>query len=343
MSKIVDIVLEKKEYVYTKPFHIAHNISTSVVNIEVSVILDSGAKGFGEASPSFRVNGERYETLIHLKDFVKQSIIKKDVKRYRQIFGILDLLKAFPSMKAAIQFAVLDALSEEITIPVYQLLGGSKTEIETDKTVSIGTLEEMIKDSKEILNEGFKIIKVKVGENFKDDIEKIIAIAEATKGASYIIDANTGYTPKEALQFIDSVYKNGVDVALFEQPVAANDIEGLRLVRFYSHYPVAADESVHTKYDALRVIKEEAVDFINIKLMKTGVSDALAIVEMAKTANIGLMLGSMGESSIGINQSVHFATGVGGFTFFDLDSYLMIKEDKFRGKFKKIGPRMIVQ
>jgi len=246
-------------------------------------------------------------------------------------------------MKAAIQFAVLDALSEEITIPVYQLLGGSETEIETDKTVSIGTFEEMVSDAKEIFKEGFKIIKVKVGENPKEDIEKIIAIAEATKGVSYIIDANTVYTPKEALQFIDSVYKNGVNVTLFEQPVAANDIDGLRLVRFHSHYSVAADESVHTKYDALRVIKEEAVDFINIKLMKTGISDALAIVEMSKTANIGLMIGSMGESSIGINQSVHFATGVGGFTFFDLDSYLMMKEDKFRGKFKNVGPRMMVQ
>lgn len=343
MSKVMDIILEEKKYRYIKPFHIAHNISSSVVNIEVIIILDSGAKGFGEASPSFRVNGERFETLIHLKNFLKQSIVGRDVKRYRQIFDILDTLKAFPSMKAAVQFAVLDALGEEITIPVYQLLGGSKEEIETDKTISIGALEDMVKDAKEIFNEGFKIIKVKVGENLKDDIDKIIAIAEATEGVSYIIDANTGYTTKEALQFVDSLYKNGVNVALFEQPVAANNIEGLRLVRFHSHYPIAADESVHTKYDALRMIKNEAVDFINVKLMKTGISDALAIVEMAKTADIGLMLGSMGESSMGINQSVHFGAGVGGFTFFDLDSYLMIKEHKFRGKFKKVGPRMIVQ
>ncbi len=66
MSKIVDVILKEKKYEYIKPFHIAHNISKSVVNIEVSVILESGAKGFGEASPSFRVNGERSETLIHL-------------------------------------------------------------------------------------------------------------------------------------------------------------------------------------------------------------------------------------------------------------------------------------
>jgi L-alanine-DL-glutamate epimerase-like enolase superfamily enzyme len=74
--------------------------------------------------------------------------------------------------------------------------------------------------------------------------------------------------------------------------------------------------------------------------MKSGISDALAIVEMAKASNIKLMIGCMAESSLGINQSVQFALGTGAFDFHDLDSHLLLKEPSFRGKFVQDGPKM---
>jgi len=114
---------------------------------------------------------------------------------------------------------------------------------------------------------------------------------------------------------------------LLEQPVHRKDYDGLKLVRQSSPYPVAADESVFEKYDAFKLIQNGCVDYINIKLMKSGLSDALAIVEMAKSAGVGLMIGCMGESSLGITQSVDFAAGTGAFTYHDLDSSLMLKED----------------
>ena len=75
--------------------------------------------------------------------------------------------------------------------------------------------------------------------------------------------------------------------------------------------------------------------------MKSGISDALSIVEMTKAANVSLMIGCMSESSIGINQSVHFAAGTGAFKYCDLDSFILIKEDKFRGKFKHSDTRAV--
>jgi len=121
------------------------------------------------------------------------------------------------------------------------------------------------------------------------------------------------------------------------------DIEGLKFVRYNSPYPVAADESAKTKYDVFNLIKMDAVDYINIKLMKSGISDALAIVEMVKSANKKLMIGCMGESSIGINQSVQIALGTGAFEFCDLDSHLMLKEDNFRGDFIQDKDKMRVK
>ncbi|ACJ76366.1 muconate cycloisomerase [Thermosipho africanus H17ap60334] len=334
MGKIKSVKFKLNVFEYEKPFHITNSISTKTSNIEVRIELENGILGFGEASPSFRVNGEKVEALLALEPVINEMIKGYDTKNYRQIFDITDKLFAFPSIKAAVQYAVLDALSEEIDLPVYKILGGAKGKIETDKTVSIGTLEERVNDATKIFEEGFRIIKIKVGENLREDIETIERIYEKTSGAKYIVDANMGYTPKEAITFVNELYKKGIDINVFEQPVKMHDIEGLKFVRFHSPFPVGADESAKTKYDVMRLIKEEAVDYVNIKLMKSGISDALAIVEIVKAANLHLMIGCMGESSLGINQSVHFALGTGAFDFHDLDSALIIKEENFRGKYK---------
>ncbi len=338
MAKIKKVRFKLNTFEYIKPFHIANNIAYDTKNIEVIIELENGIQGFGEASPSFRVNGERIEALMALEEVVEEMIMEMDVREYRRIFEKIDSLKSASSIKAAVQYAVLDAFGEEVGVPVYQILGGAKKEIETDYTISIGSIEERVKDVREILARGHRIIKIKVGENLEEDIQGMIAIHEVSKGCKYIVDANTGYTPKQAIKFVKEVYRAGIDISVFEQPVDMNDIEGLKYVRWKSPFPVAADESARTKYDVFRLIKEEAVDYINIKLMKSGISDALAIVEMARTANLRLIIGCMGESSLGINQSVHFALGTGAFDFHDLDSLLMLKEEKFRGKYKVEGP-----
>ncbi|KAF2962225.1 L-Ala-D/L-Glu epimerase [Fervidobacterium sp. 2310opik-2] len=334
MAKIKSVKFKLNRFEYVKPFHITNNISYETQNIEVILELENGVVGYGEASPSFRVNGEKISALMGFENAVQEMIVGMDVREYRKIFDITDSLKGVPSIKAAVQYAVLDAFSEEIGVPVYQILGGAKREIETDYTVSIGTIEERLEDVKKIISQGHRVIKIKVGENLEEDIQAILAIHEVSKGCKYIVDANTGYTPKQAVRFVTELYRAGVDISVFEQPVAMTDIDGLKYVRWNSPFPVAADESARTKYDVLRLIKEEAVDYINIKLMKSGISDALAIVEIAKAANIRLMLGCMAESSLGVNQSVHFALGTGAFDFHDLDSSLMLKEPTFRGKYK---------
>ncbi|OAA26580.1 L-alanine-DL-glutamate epimerase [Kosmotoga arenicorallina S304] len=340
MGKIKDIKFIMKEYQYEKPFHIANSISAGSQNLEIQLLLENGVIGYGEAAPSYRVNGERVETFPSLESFVKEQLIGLDVRNYRRIFDIMDKLKCASSVKAAVQFAVLDAFAEEVGAQVHQILGGAKDEIETDKTVGIDTVENMAKEAQQLFELGFRAIKIKVGEDLKKDIQVMEAIYEVSKGAKYVVDANTGYTPKEAITFAKEIYTRGIDIDVYEQPVQMENIEGLKLVRYNSPFPVAADESARTRYDVLRLIKEDAVDFVNIKLMKSGISDALAIVEMANTAKIQLMIGCMSESSVGINQSVQFALGTGAFVFHDLDSHLMLIEDEFRGKFLQDGPKI---
>lgn len=342
MSRIKNIEFYLREYKYLKPFHITNSITLDVRNIEVVVTTENGFKGFGEASPSFRVSGETYESVLSFKGKI-EDIIGMEVKNYRRIFSVTQKLIYSPSLKAAVEFACIDAMCRELGIKPYQHFGGALNEIETDKTVSISSLEERIKDAIDIKEKGFNTLKIKVGENLYEDIEAVEEIYKKTKGMRYIVDANMGYTPKEAVYFSKKLYSRGIDIALFEQPVNNFDIDGLKYVRFNSPFPVCADESAKTKYDVLSLIKNDAIDFINIKLMKCGISDAISIIEIAQASRKGLMIGCMSESSIGVNQSVQFACGFGVFSYCDLDSHLMMNEKKYRGDFIQNGCKMRIK
>ena len=325
--KIQAFEVTKKTYEYSKPFKISLGAHYESVNIEVKVVLDDGTYGLGEASPSFLISSETPSIVeTGLKELC-QSLVGKDVRNYRALFNETDtIFKAIPSAKAAVQYAIIDALTTSLGITPFEFFGGAKGSIFTDKTVGIGEIEDMVEEAKKIYSEGFRTIKIKV-ESIETGVESVEKIAEVTNNTGYIVDANQAFKAKEAIELANKLYIKGVNVLLLEQPVHRKDYDGLKLVRQSSPYPVAADESVFEKYDAFKLIQDGCVDYINIKLMKSGLSDALAIVEMAKSAGVGLMIGCMGESSLGITQSVDFAAGTGAFTYHDLDSSLMLKED----------------
>lgn len=340
--KIKTVSFKRVFYQYFEPFTISLGTHEEQENVEVCVRLEDGTEGWGEASALFVISGETPEMLEKMENTVKDMLVGKDVEKYQILFNSLQNLRATPAIKAAVEFAIIDAFCNRYGIKPYQFFGGVKDKLETDKTVGIEDLKTTLSKVERIYKDGFKKIKIKVGRDVKTDIERVVRSKEIAPGASFVVDANQGFSPKEAVEFIQALHRESVNVDVFEQPVFRYDIDGLKFVRWNSPYPVAADESVFTKYDALRVIKEEAVDVINIKLMKSGLSDSLAIIQIAQAANIKLMIGCMGESSLGIRQSIHLAAGTGAFTYYDLDSHLSLNEEKFRGDFKQEGPFIIL-
>ncbi|AEH50984.1 L-Ala-D/L-Glu epimerase [Pseudothermotoga thermarum] len=341
--KIKSVEFKRVFYRYKEPFTISLGTHETQENVEVCITLEDGTRGYGEASALFVISGETPQMLEKMEKTVQEMIAGMSVERYELIFEQTQKLKATPAIKAAVECAVIDAFCKRHGLRQYEFFGGAKNKIETDITIGITTLERTVEKAKKYYSEGFRILKIKVGKNLKEDVEKILKVNEIGKDLSFIVDANQGYSPKEAVELAQILYREKINVVVFEQPVKKDDILGLKYVRWNSPYPVAADESVFTMYDALRLIKEEAIDMINIKLMKSGISDALAIVKLAKAAGIQLMIGCMGESSLGISASIHFAAGTGAFAYHDLDSHLSLVEETFRGDFKQQGPLITLE
>ncbi len=312
---------------YQEPFRIARGTSIESENIVVKVKTDYGVVGIGEASPSEDVTHETQKTVLQSLDEICPHLIGMCPLRIEQIIETMDKKVAEnPSAKAAIDIALHDVLGKTAKKPLFRLLGGFRENVLTDITLGIKEPEEMARGAVEAVEKGFKALKVKVGTNPKEDIKRIRRIREAV-GADLTlrIDANQGWTLQEAIKVLDKL--EPFDIELAEQPVKAEDIQGLAKLRRHSSIPIMADESVHSPSDALHVIREEAVDLINIKLMKCGgIWNAKKISAIAEAASVPCMIGCMGESSIGITAGVHLAAALKNIQYADLDSDLLLKD-----------------
>ncbi|UCE43479.1 MAG: dipeptide epimerase [Candidatus Bathyarchaeota archaeon] len=312
---------------YHEPFRIATSTSLESHNIIVRITTDSGIVGIGEASPSKRVTHETPKTVTEVLDKITPKLIGMSPLRIEQIIEMMDKrVLENPSAKAAIDIALHDILGKTANTPLFKLIGGFRKTVMTDLTLGIKKPEEMAEDALRAVRRGFKALKVKVGVDPEEDFERILRIRRAVGSNTIIrIDANQGWTVDQAIKTLERLGRFNIELA--EQPVAADDIEGLAEVRKNSTIPVMADESVHSPEDALALIRQDAVDLINIKLMKSGgIHKAKKIAAIAEAAGVPCMIGCMGESTVGISAGVQLAAAIKNVKYADLDSDILISD-----------------
>jgi L-Ala-D/L-Glu epimerase / N-acetyl-D-glutamate racemase len=245
------------------------------------------------------------------------------------------------SAQCAIETAVLDAWTRQAGVPLWAFFGGASTSLETDMTITTGSVEQAAAAAGDIAARGIRTIKIKIGGGAIGlDVERVRAIHAAAPEAPLILDGNGGYTADYALELMALLQQNNIPVALLEQPVPRTDWEGLGQVARWAGAPVAADESLSNAADALRIVQDRAAQVLNIKLMKCGVAEALGIAAVARAAGLGLMIGGMVESILAMTVSACFAAGLGGFSFVDLDTPLFMAENPFEGGMVYAGGRL---
>lgn len=334
--RIVDLQVKEFNLPLVEPFVISLGTTYAAENILVSVELENGVTGYGEGAPFAYVTGETQQTAIKAVEAAKSLVVGKDAGAYRAIAA--DLARTFrvqTSARMAIEMAILDALTKSWGIPLYQFFGGVSDQVETDITIGIMPAAEAFDKAKYWAAQGFNHIKIKVGNDLAADIERVAAIHEAAPNCRLKVDANQGYTAKEALAFLHELDKRGIVIELLEQPVPAWDLKGLKFVTQNSTVPIAADESVFSSRDALHVAMEGAADVINIKLAKASVLDVVNIHAICQSYNLELMVGCMIESRLALSMAVHMVAGLGGFGYVDLDGFFSLAEEPIVGGFKQ--------
>jgi L-alanine-DL-glutamate epimerase-like enolase superfamily enzyme len=248
-----------------------------------------------------------------------------------------------PVARAGVETAVCDALARIAGVPLREYLGrerGARTSrLETDVTVAIAEPSKMAALARDWLERGFRSLKIKVGKDVDADARALEAISHAAPSAKLRVDANAGYTASQAIALARACERLRIAVECWEQPCAAEDLEGMAQVAAELEVPVIADESVKTVGDVRAVADRRAADGVNLKLAKLGgIRQALAAGLAAQQSGLKLMVGGMVETRLGMTAAAHVACALGGADFVDLDTAWLLAEDPYEGGYVADGP-----
>jgi len=310
------------------PFVIARGGYAHHRNVLVRITDDDGLEGYGEAAPN-KYYGESVDTVIAALAQFKSVLEGADPLSLESTEGALDrLLRGNASAKSAVSSALHDLVGKRIGLPIHRMWGLDPARApQSSFTIGIADnseLERRVGEARE-----YPILKIKLGTDRDEEIVRIVRNAGPDKRLR--VDANAGWTAKQAVRMSDFLADHGVE--MLEQPVPANDIDGLRFVRKRSKLPVFADESCLVAADIAKLAG--AVDGINIKLAKCGsMREAVRMVHAARALDLQVMAGCMIESSLGISAIAQVSPLL---DFADFDGAALLSSDPFTGATIKGG------
>ncbi len=318
--KITDVEIFLFDIPLTSPFRIAIGEMTAANDLLVRVHTDQGVTGLGEACPFPPISGETQATNAAAAKAIRDMIVGKDPLAVDDLVRLIGpIVHSNPSAVAAFDMAFFDILGKVAGLPLFRLLGGTKSVFETDITTSLDTLEKMTAEAKGYADKGYKTLKVKVGLDPDEDFARLEAIRSAVGPKVAIrIDANQGWTVPQAIYGLRKMAP--LNIQFCEQPVLASDTAGLAAVRAQSPISIMADEALFGPADAVKLIRAGACDSFNIKVMKAGgLLNSVRIAHIADAANMRCMVGCMLETRLALTAAAHVVASQANIVYADLD------------------------
>ena len=306
------------------PFTIATGTMHYAQNTFIRIHTSDGFYGVGECSAFPMIVGETQATCFEMaKDFA--TLWKgKDPLHLEERMSELHAFTAFNgTIKSAFDMALHDIAAKAANQPLYRFLGGNKKEMETDLTIGIDSPHRMADTAITFKKDGVRIIKIKLGKDGKEDVERVKSIREAVGEDMLLrIDANQGWNFDTAVYALTAMAPYNIQFC--EQPMRHWDDHQLPALKKLSPISIMADESVFTHHDALRLIHADACTYINIKLAKSGgIREATQINAAAERHGIRCMMGGMLESRVALTAFAHFATAHDNIAFYDMDTCML--------------------
>ena len=332
-AEIVAISSRRTLVPMNEPFAIAGGSSAELETVFARLTLADGTVGHGEASPFPAFNGETAAISERQIKTAGARWLGRDAAAWRTRLEELEeaLPKHAGAARAALGVALLDAWTRRAGLPLRTLFGGASDRVVSDVTVTLGTPDAAHAAARRIRALGVRVIKIKVGFTAREDAARVAAVAKAHPRAALTLDANQGYGPSHSLALVRLLKARGIRPVLFEQPAEADDIKGLVAFHKKCGIPVAADESLRGRADALKLARAGAAQVLNLKLMKMGVLEAWDCGLIARASGLGVMVGGMVETPLAMGAAAHLAAGLGGVKFVDLDTPLWLAKNPTRG------------
>lgn len=284
-----------------------HEVSNYVI---VKLTTDTGIVGVGEATVMPRWSGETvWGSFGMIQHLMAPVLVGCDLKDLPEIVRRLDAVTLDNWFsKAAVEMACWDALGIEAGKPIYELLGGAVRPLTIRNRFSVGayTPEITAARASQLVADGFTTIKVKVGTDVVQDVERIKAVRAAIgPQITLTIDANGGWNEAQARECLTHMADQNID--LVEQPLWRGNYTGLRALRKDLGVRILADESCFDEIEAIELIQQECCDAITLYPGKQGgIGKAIRLAELAGRHAIPCTIGSNLEWDIGAAAMMHF-------------------------------------
>lgn len=330
MTKIKTVTCQVQTSQLTTPFVTAKHTVNQMDSVVVKVVLENGLEGIGSATPNLVVTGDTIATIqTIIQEVLAPALVGQEIENFNALLALIQttIVHNEPA-KAAIEIALYDLRAKCSQTSLVDLLGGQQQVVKTDFTISIASMEQMIAHAQQKVAQGFTALKIKLGSaSIEEDLNRVQQISTAVGPAIRLrLDANQAWTVQQAITVAKQLAKLNLPIDFIEQPVFADDIDGLKKVTDNSPIPIMADESVFSAQDALKIVSQHACNYVNIKLMKTGgLGVAEKINTICETAGVACMVGCMIESPVSIAAAVAFVASHQNVKFVDLDAVYMTK------------------
>lgn len=330
--RITHIELFKADIAFHKPFRISLSVTTAAQNVFVRIHGEGEVYGMGEASPFPAITGDTQDTAWAIGRLLAGELVGRDACDIEGAVRAMNRrVAANTAIKSAFDNALHDLASKAAGLPLFAWLGGGRREIVTDNTVGMDAPSVMAASARGFVEDGFRAVKVKLGESASADIARVAAIRDAVgEGIAIRVDANQGWDYPTAVEILRAIEPLGVEYC--EQPLPRWDLDGLCRVRESCGIPIMADESLFDHHDALRLVEGDCCDYFNIKLAKAGgIATSLRIASIAEAAGLACMVGCMSETRLGLTAAAHLVSARPVIRYADLDSFVDHKVDPIVG------------
>lgn len=261
----------------------------------IRLTTDDGYVGYGAAPIGAQlISGESHASVENFLHFASAALIGEDPRDRVSIMTSVDRTMAGNQRaKAGVDAALCDLVGRVLDVPAAYLLGGVvRRTIPVLRLMSVADPETSAKRAGQLVADGYAYLKIKLDGNIAADVDRVAAIRDACgTDVHLMVDANQAYTSAGAVTMLRAIEPYVIDMV--EQPVPADDFDGLAMIRSKCTVPVEADESISTLGDALRLIQAKAVDYMSLKVGHLGgISRAHKLAVLCEAASIGCLVGA---------------------------------------------------
>ncbi|WP_424951905.1 enolase C-terminal domain-like protein [Deinococcus sp.] len=299
-------------------------------HVLVRVYLEDGTLGQAEAPPRPTIYGETPASVLGLLKYLEPALLGLEISDTARLDAARNSVANNHTARGALDMALHDARAQAAGGTLFGTLLGPQTRVRPSFILGIADLSEMLAEARRVVSAGVRVLKVKVGRDHVHDLRLIHELrTEYGDAVTLYADSNETLTPELAPAALEAMRDSGLSYV--EEPLPVRLLRERAALRAGGILPIIGDDSCFTPADLERELDFGTIDILNIKTARNGFTDSLGMLNRARQAGLGVMIGSQASSGLGTLHAALMASQAGVTEPSELSFVLKLQDDLLNG------------